>query len=101
MKEHIVGLVILITMAVDALPFLSVDRGNLVIENLIFFKRRYVTLRDRHIAPRHVCRFDKTIGDVFIYRLFGYLYLKRFERSPPAVILAPYLNLHGLALGGC
>ena len=44
MEEHVVGFVVLIAMAVDALAFFPVDGSDLIVENLILLKRRYVTL---------------------------------------------------------
>ena len=100
MEEHIVGLVVLIAVTVDALAYLIVIHGNLVIENLRLFKRGEVTLGNLHVCPRHIRRLDETIRQVFINRIFGNLYLERAERQPFVSFLTPYLDLDALTLRG-
>ena len=100
MEEHIVGLVVLIAVTVDALAYLIVIHGNLVIENLRLFKRGEVTLGNLHESPCHIRRLDEAIRQVFIDRFFGNLYLERAERQPFVSFLTPYLDLDALTLRG-
>ena len=100
MEEHIVGLVVLIAVTVDALAYLIVIHGNLVIENLRLFKRGKVTLGNLHVCPRHIRRLDETIRQVFINRIFGHIYLKRGVRQPLAFLLTPDFNLETLTIRG-
>ena len=53
MEEHVVGLVVLIAVAVDALAFWIVA-ADLVVENLCLFKRGKVALGNLHIVVHDV-----------------------------------------------
>ena len=61
MEEHIVGLVVLIAVAVDALAYPIVIHGNLVVEDLRLLKRGEVALGNLHVGPCHIRRLDEAI----------------------------------------
>ena len=61
MEEHIVGLVVLIAVAVDALTDLPVIHGDLVVEDLCLLKRGEVALGYLHEGPCHIRRLDETV----------------------------------------
>ena len=93
MKEHIVGLVVLIAVTVDTLTDLIVVHGNLVVEDLRLLKRGEVTLGNLHIGPCDIRWLDETIRQIFVDGFFSYRYLKRVECQPFAPFLSPDLHL--------
>ena len=79
MEEHVVGLVVLIAMTVDALTDLPVIHGNLVVENLRFFERGEIALGDFHEGPGNIRRLDEAVRDIIIDGLLGYADFKGVE----------------------
>ena len=51
MEEHVVGLVVLIAVTVDALAYPVVVHGNLIVEDLCLFESGDVTLGNLHRGP--------------------------------------------------
>jgi len=98
-EEHVVGLVVLVAVAVDALALRPVIHGYLVVENLRLLERGEVALDNLHEAPCGIRRFDEPIRQVFVDRLSGNMNLKRTERQPPGVLPAPDLYLDVATLG--
>ena len=96
-EEHVVGLVVLVAVTVDALAYLTVVHGNLVVENLRFFERGEVTLGDFHEGPGDIRGFDEAVRDIIIDGLLGYTDFKGVERQPFAPLLPPNLNFETLA----
>ena len=94
MEEHIVGLIVLIAVTVDALSFFPIIHCNLVVEDLRLFECGEVTLSYLHKAPCNVCRLNETIRQIFVDRILGYMYFKRFEGQPFAILLSPYCDTH-------
>ena len=99
MKEHIVSLIVLIAVTVDALP-LGIVAGNLIVENLCFFKRSDVALGYFHIVVDDIRRLYEAVGNVFVDRFLGYIDFKCLERQPLALFLSPHLYLHALSFRG-
>ena len=99
-EEHIVGLVVLIAVAVDALPLRPVIHGDLIIENLSLLERGEVALGNLHVGPRDIRRFDEAIRNIIVDRFLGYIDIKGRERQPFIVfLLSPDFHLDVLALG--
>ena len=61
MEKHIVGLVVLIAVAVDALAYCLVITGDLVVEDLALFERGEVALGNFHVRPCDIRWFDEAI----------------------------------------
>ena len=98
-EEHVVRLVVLIAVAVDALAFLSVVHGDLVVEDLRLLKRSEVALGNLHKGPCYIRRFDQTVRHIVVDGLRGNADLEGIERQPFIVLLlSPDFHLDALAL---
>ena len=100
MEEHVVGLVVLIAVTVDALADLPVVHGDLVVEYLRLLERGDVALGNLHIGPCDIRRLDEAVRQVLVDRRLGHMYLKRVERQPFPLLLSPDLHLDALAFRG-
>ena len=100
MEEHIVGLVVLITVAVDTLTLLNVSTGNLIIENLSLFERGEIALGNLHETPCDIRGLYEAIRNIIVDRFLGHIDIKGRERQPFIVfLLSPDFHLDALALG--
>ena len=96
-KQHVVSLVVLIAVTVDALA-LRVVAADLVVEDLCLFERGEITLSNLHVVIDDIRWLDEAIGQIFVDRLIGHMYLERGERQPLVLFLSPNLYLEAFAL---
>ena len=99
MKEHVVGFVVLIAMAVNALAYCFVVHGDFVVEDLSLLERGEIALGYLHVIPCDIRWLYEAIRQIFVDGLFGYMYFKRVKRQPFALFLSPNLYLNAFALG--
>ena len=100
MEEHIVRLIVLVAMAVDALADLTVVHGDLIVEDLRLLERSEVTLGNLHKGPCYIRRFDQTVRHIVVNGFRGNADLEGIERQPFALLLAPDFHLDTLAFCG-
>ena len=79
MKEHIVSLVVLIAVAVDALPSSYVSTSNLIVEDLRLLERGKMALGYLHETPGNIRWLNQTIRHVFVDGFLGDADFKRGE----------------------
>ena len=98
MEEHVVRLVVLVGVAVDALTNLLIADRHIVI-NLFHLEVGEVALVDAQSLVCHVGRLDGTIGDVLVDGVFCHIEVEGLVAFPSAADLGKHLHLDFLTLG--
>ena len=95
---HVVGVIVLIGMAVNALS-IRLTRDNHVVVDFSLIEIGKISLVDAQHFVCHVGRRNETIRDVWVDFLFSYMDGKFLECFPTTILLGKHFHLNTLSFG--